>query len=140
MDWAGKVQGEVERQGRELLALKNDIQASGAALLAEVDQCKRGMNNDLVRLRALIPDTQKPLQEALHKLSAQVTGMSADWGKDITRLMSLSQQAEKTIDMCISKLVAQNKLEHERLHERIKGMTQRQTILMTSMKAMEAQM
>ena len=34
----------------------------------------------------------------------------------------------------------QNKLEHERLHERIKGMTQRQTILMTSMEAMEAQM
>ena len=85
------MQGEVERQGQELMAPKDDIQASGAALLAEVDQCKREMNNDLVRLRALIPDMQKPLQDALHQLSAQVTGMSADWGKDVTRLVSLSQ-------------------------------------------------
>ena len=66
VDWAGRVQGEVERQGRELTALKNDLQESSAALLAEVDYCKREMHNDLVRLRALIPDTQKPLQEALH--------------------------------------------------------------------------
>ena len=32
-----------------------------------------------------------------------------------------------------------NKLAHERLHKRIEGMTQRQTVLMTSMEAMEAQ-
>ena len=140
VDWAGWVQGEVERQGRELTALKNDLQESSAALLAEVDHCKREMHNDLVRLRALIPDTQKPLQEALRQLSAQVTGMSEDWGKDVTRLMSLSQQAEKRIDTRIGELVAQNKLKHERLHERIEGMTQRQTVLMTSMEAMEAQM
>ena len=34
----------------------------------------------------------------------------------------------------------QNEQEHERLHERIEGMTQRQTVLMISMEAMEAQM
>ena len=42
--------------------------------------------------------------------------------------------------MRIRKLVDQNKLKHERLHERIEGMTQCQTVLMTFMEAMEAQM
>ena len=65
MSWAGKVQEEVERQGRELTALREDIQASSTGLLAEVDNCKREMQNDLVRLRVLIPDTQKPLKEGL---------------------------------------------------------------------------
>lgn len=139
VSWAERVQGEVERQGRELTALKQDLQDSSAALLAEVEHCKKEIQNGLVRLRMLIPDTQKPLQEALRQLSSQVTAMSADWGKDVTRLMSLSQQAETTIDTRIRELETQSKLEHERLHERIEGMTQRQTVLMTSMEAMEAQ-
>ena len=54
--------------------------------------------------------------------------------------MSLSQQSELALDMHIQELIAQNKHEHERLHERIEGMTQCQTVLMTSMEAMEAQM
>ena len=41
VDWAGRVQEEVERQGRELTALKRDCQESHATLLAEVDICKR---------------------------------------------------------------------------------------------------
>ena len=57
MSWAGRVQGEVERQGRELMALKHDLQESSAALLAEVEHCKREMQNNLVRVHALIPDT-----------------------------------------------------------------------------------
>ena len=98
------------------------------------------MQAGLTQLRALIPDTQKPLQEALRAVSSQVTSMSEGWGKDVTRLMSLSQQTEKTIDTRIHELIVQNELEHDRLHERIEGMTQRQTVLMTSMEAMEAQM
>ena len=66
--------------------------------------------------------------------------MVEDWGKGVTRLMSLSQQSKLAIDTRIQELTAQNKHEHERLHERIEGMTQCQTILMTSMEAMEAQM
>ena len=54
--------------------------------------------------------------------------------------MSLSQQSESTIATRIQELIAQNEHKHERLHERIEGMTQRQTVLMTSMEAMEAQM
>ena len=65
--------------------------------------------------------------------------MTEGWGKDVTRLMSLSQQSESTIATCIQELILQNEQEHERLHERIEGMTQRQTVLMTSMEAMEAQ-
>ena len=66
--------------------------------------------------------------------------MAADWGKDVTRLMSLTQQSETTIATRIQGLITQNEQEHERLYERIEGMTQRQTVLMTSMEAMEAQM
>ena len=63
--WAERVQGEVERQGRELMALKGELQESSAALLTEVENCKRETQSGLIQLRALIPDTQKPLQEAL---------------------------------------------------------------------------
>ena len=66
--------------------------------------------------------------------------MSEGWGKDVTRLMSLSQQSELALDTRIQELIAQNKHKHEHLHERIEGMTQCQTVLMTSMEAMEAQM
>ena len=73
-------------------------------------------------------------------MSSQVTSMSEGWGKDVTRLMSLSSQAERELNTRIHELSVQNQREHERLHERIEGMTQRQTVLMTSMVAMEAQM
>ena len=73
-------------------------------------------------------------------MSSQVTSMTEGWGKDVTRLMSLTHQSESTIDTRIQTFILQNEREHERLHERIEGMTQRQTVLMTSMEAMEAQM
>ena len=123
--WVERVQGEMDRQGRELTALKRELQDSSAALSAEVETCKRETHNGLIQLRALIPDTQKPLQEALRKMSTQVTSMIEGLGKDVTRLMSLSQQAEMTIYTRIHELETQSKLEHERLHERIEGMTQR---------------
>ena len=91
MSWAGRVQEEVERQGHELRALRQDMEKSHAALWTEVDTCKRATQDGLIQLRALIPDTQKPITEALRKMSAQVTSMTEDWGKDVTRLMSLSQ-------------------------------------------------
>ena len=63
--WAGRVQGEVERQGRELASLKREIQVSKAELTANIQRSKRELNKDLIRLHTLIPKTQKPLQEAL---------------------------------------------------------------------------
>ena len=81
VDWAGRVQGEVERQGRELTTLKNDLQKSSAALLAKVDRCKREMHTDLVGFRALILDTQKPLQEALHRFELTGDGHGCGLGK-----------------------------------------------------------
>ena len=68
--WAGRVQGEVERQGHELTSLKREMQESSAALLAEVENCRREMQTGLTHLRALISDTQKPLQEALRTVSS----------------------------------------------------------------------
>ena len=57
-------------------------------------------------------------------MSTQVTHMTEDWGKDVTRLMSLSQQSESTLTTRIFTLILQNEQEHKRLHERIEGMTQ----------------
>ena len=73
------------------MSLKWELQVSKAELTVAVGKCKQELNNDLVRLRTLIPETQKPLQEALHKLSSQVTSMSEEWGKDIHRILTLSQ-------------------------------------------------
>ena len=80
----------MERQGRELKALRRDLQESSVALLEEVEYCKRETQNGLIQLLALILDTQKPLQEALCRMSSQVTSMTEGWGKDVTRLMSLT--------------------------------------------------
>ena len=101
------------------------MQVSQAELLADVQKCRRDLNNDLTRLRALIPETQKPLQEAPRKMSTQVTGMSEEWGKDISRILTLSQQSTDSIDARIVELSAQNDREHERLRERIAEMTER---------------
>ena len=140
VSWAGRVQGEVERQGREWVSLKRELQVVKAELTAEVGKCKRELNTDLTRLRALIPEMQKPLQEALRKLSSQLTGMSEDWGKDITRILALSQQSTESIDARIAKIVGQNDREHTVLRDKLEDMTARQAVLMTSMEAMETQM
>ena len=58
--------------------------------MVAMGKCKRELNNDLVRLCALIPEMQKPLQKVLHKLSSQVTSMSEEWGKDIHHILTLS--------------------------------------------------
>ena len=138
--WAGWVQVELGRQGHELRALRRDLEKSHAAVLEEVEKCKRETRDGLVHLRALIPETQKPITEALRKVSTQVTGMTEDWGKDVTRLMSMTQNTESTLTTRLNTLVYQNEQDHARLHERIEGETQRQTVLMTSMEAMETQM
>ena len=61
VSWAGRMQGAVERQGHELMSLKWELQVSKVELMAAVGKCKRELNNDLVHLRTLIHEMQKPL-------------------------------------------------------------------------------
>ena len=69
-----------------------------------------------------------------------MTGMSEEWGKDISRILTLSQQSADSLDARFVELAMQNERGHERLHERIEGMTSQQVVLIRSMEAMEAQM
>ena len=66
--------------------------------------------------------------------------MSEEWGKDIHRILALSQQSTDSIDARIIELVVQNDREHEGLHEKIKDANARQAVLIPSAEAMEAQM
>ena len=70
--WAGKVQGEVERQGREIETLRKDMEASTSGLSTELAKCKKDMDLGLVQVRALVQETQKQLQKALEKLDSRV--------------------------------------------------------------------
>ena len=69
-----------------------------------------------------------------------MTSMSEEWGKDIHRILTLSQQSTDSIDARIVKLAVQNDQEHEGLHKKIEDANVRQVVLITSVEAMEAQM
>ena len=119
VSWAGRVQGEGERQGRELTSLKAELRVLTAELSTEVAKCKRDMGNGLMQIRALVHETQAPLQEALRRLSSQVTEMSKEWGKDIAQLLKMSQQSVESIDTRLAVLNANNIDEHDHLQAQI---------------------
>ena len=57
--WAGKVQEEVERQGREIETLRKDMEESTSELSTGLAKCKWDLDRGLVQVRVLVQETQK---------------------------------------------------------------------------------
>ena len=57
--WMGKVQEEVERQGREITFLRQDMEPTTSDLSTELAKCKGDMDRSLVQVCVLVQKTQK---------------------------------------------------------------------------------
>ena len=117
--WAGKVQGEVERQGHEIETLRKHMEASTSGLSAELAKCKKDMDLGLVQVRTLVQETQKQLQKALEKLDSRVLNMHGKWGEDITRILNVSQETNAAVNKRLSLLSEQSNNEYTHLQARL---------------------
>lgn len=138
--WAGKVQEEVERQGREITSLRKDMEISISELSIGLAKCRGDMDRGLVQVRVLVQERQKQLQKALERLSGQVTDMSKEWGKDIARILNISKENAASVDLRLAALIVQNDSEHTHLQSLITKTKTQKTVLMIAMKSMETQM
>ena len=138
--WAGKVQGEMERQGRELETLRTDMEASTSGLSKKLAQFKKDMDLDLLQVRALIKETQKQLNKTLEVFDSRLGTLTGKWGDDINRLLNMSKETNVAVDKRLSQLIEKSDSEYARLQEQIAETAQQQTILMTAIESMEDQL
>ena len=117
--WAGKVQEEVERQGREITSLRENMETSISDLSAELAGCKKDMDRGLLQVRMLVQETQKQLHTALERLNSRVTDMAGEWGKDISRILTVSKENNAAVDSRLATLAIQSDNEYVRLHNLI---------------------
>ena len=138
--WAGKVQGEVERQGREIETLRKDMEASTSELSTGLAKCKGDLDRGLVQVRVLVQETQKQLLKAIERLDSRVLNMNGKWGEDIARILNVSQETNAAVDKHLSLLSEQNDSEYTCLQNMITETTKQQTVLITAIESMEDQL
>ena len=102
--WAGKVQGEVERQGREIETLRKDMEESTSELSAGLAKYRGDLDRGLGQVRVLVQETQKQLLKAIERLDSRVLNMNGKWGDDIARILNVSQETNAVVNRRLSLL------------------------------------
>ena len=66
--------------------------------------------------------------------------MAGEWGKDISRILTMSKENNAAVDSRLATLTIQSDNEYVRLHNLIQETKTQQTVLMATMELMETQL